>query len=1730
MLPVWGGLGNSNRSFRVILTDLPRGHYCRTSNLLTCDPRYQNISQTDVSNEVNIGKAIMFTPRFNEFGRPYTRISFRAYDALYPEGLDGYVDIDVRAVLDPIQATNTSMRIVEDTPTLVHVPAKSIDPGTLYYFVHRYPSRGLIFYTNESGLPTHLIPSSPATSATLYQWGSKALNWSSQYDVDNWGAIQILGPPSTSSYGDQICAWDPFENDLPPPPGLDYSEWIEIGYDIPVHVTGVEIYENIGAGSVIRILAKKPDGTWDAIWSGDFISDMAPAYHISTPEVCATPYKTDQLRLEINTMATIGVEGFDALMLIGTADLGDGLLYSEEQDLQVVYVPDANAHGENFDSFEVQSIQCSYLRGYRQATPSISTVFISVVPTNDAPVAYPSGIFVAEGESVAVNVSFVDIDTDGSDMYWDLMTLPSGGLISLNSTVPVSATSLPLRISLATANPVTYTPYSGSGCMVQDSLQFRMFDGNLTSANATLTIIVACSCNPGTRRGPNGLCEECEVGYYSEYPNMPVCIPCSSGTFGPQTAMRSCLPCPTGHYTNASASTTCRPCEPGSFQDREHSASCITCSLSSYASQSAASQCDECPQHSFVSRRGATDIGECVCEEGYYSLGPLNQHNYTRCFPCAEGAECHGPTVIALNGYWTPPWNSTHPLRCDEEGVCLGSKGCQSGYTGTMCRVCDHGYGMTTGGCIPCTSQETSQTMVFLAFLIMTLLAGLVVRFQLKSVNPNSDNAAILFKIFMSYVQVTAVASEIALNWPQVVWKALEIQGTATSPIQNIVNFECLGVSIEGTSKFFLYELTMASLPVWGLIGPVLVVSCWRTIHMLLVKRAYNFLKAHSKTFRAYTATQRRGAVTSREVASQLRKGSCELKDISRTTSPRKAAHQTQSRASIPESESCISCESSPRSDEGHCEPRSPSHSVKFRQIRTKAPDSKDSIQSSCEPRSPSHSVKFKSSAPLLGHPDPKDSSEPSREPRSPSHSVKFRHSKTSSLSENEYKDGGHPSSREHRLASHSVKLKSNIPCFLSNGESEESSRPFHKPQSPSHSLKAESNIPFLTDFVTNGTTTSPNSPSHSLRLKSNIKFLNGYETNRSPSHSLKLKSNIKFLNDDSGSSDSYRSTSHEPLSPSHLKKASDSSSGPRIPECNNVMTSDQTPPPPSHLGLVEYTPLTTCPDEFPNISQGQMCNSKPPPHPHPSPHNPSSSSSSLKSTMFAPPLPLNQVTSTSHSFIPKEPESYCPPPELHLSQKDTPLSAPTLHSPRNDDDYSLSHSPPNADLNPFPPTAPLNPLQPHYGIRSSDLLGPRVGIPSLNLLNPPLKEAGVPLLGTAITWSDVYVLSFVVCVFLVHPHVAHAAFEMFRCKNLSDGHSFLRADMSIECGSEQLFKLQTLLGIPMLLFTFTVPLFCVFILWKKSHEVREDFHFRMRYGFIYRGYSRKYYYWEVVVMCRKLLVVGFSVFYSGSVRIEALLLFGLIVVSVGLNAKCMPYDSRLLAYMDLLSVTVFSFTIYIGNFYLAGVDAESNKAMTALLMAFNCTFLAIIAILILKDLISYVKPVVAIVKMIGNCIIELLQTLFLSTVKTVHPTGSEDEDEDENDEEKETDSPPLIHCPVIASPIQIHTQPNSNTIPPLPACDRSSIMCEASSEYKSPLNINLLPSVSSSPLTPAGINLNTNTIIAPPNTRMRIRRSSSFSGFENVALEQNRQTPTPLEFKALGSLARKDFGSLGES
>ena len=224
----------------------------------------------------------------------------------------------------------------------------------------------------------------------------------------------------------------------------------------------------------------------------------------------------------------------------------------------------------------------------------------------------------------------------------------------------------------------------------------------------------------------------------------------------------------------------------------------------------------------------------------------------------------------------------------------------------------------------------------------------------------------------------------------------------------------------------------------------------------------------------------------------------------------------------------------------------------------------------------------------------------------------------------------------------------------------------------------------------------------------------------------------------------------------------------------------------------------------------------------------------------------------------------------------------------------------------------------------------------------------------------DKAILSVIVLIFLLHPNLTKQILLIFTCvplkmKDDATGQMemYLSSDMDIDCSNPMHGKVKMLIGLPaMLLYTFGIPGFGFLILYFRRKHL-SDPRVKLQFGFLYDGYEHEYYYWELWVMIRKVMVIFVSVFLSQiGVASQSLGATAITFFALYMHLRAMPYEDEELDKLEQFSLLTSVFTLYCGLFFFHDeIGYGGRLALIGMIFLANGAFLWMFLKLMLIEL-----------------------------------------------------------------------------------------------------------------------------------------------------------------------------------
>mmetsp|Transcript_4575 Transcript_4575/g.614 ORF Transcript_4575/g.614 Transcript_4575/m.614 type:complete len:147 (-) Transcript_4575:394-834(-) len=133
-------------------------------------------------------------------------------------------------------------------------------------------------------------------------------------------------------------------------------------------------------------------------------------------------------------------------------------------------------------------------------------------------------------------------------------------------------------------------------------------------------------------------------------------------------------------------------------------------------------------------------------------------------------------------------------------------------------------------------------------------------------------------------------------------------------------------------------------------------------------------------------------------------------------------------------------------------------------------------------------------------------------------------------------------------------------------------------------------------------------------------------------------------------------------------------------------------------------------------------------------------------------------------------------------------------------------------------------------------------------------------------------VATIVILLFLAHPNIVKFSFGIFSCEELDSGEWWMVDDLNVKCWDDTHIFFCLAVALPsIVIWGIGIPTVCLFFLYRNKRNLG-GINVRIRFGFLFNGYNDKHYFWEFVILYRKIIITCCSVFLSTiSIPIQAL-------------------------------------------------------------------------------------------------------------------------------------------------------------------------------------------------------------------------------------------------------------------
>ena len=178
-------------------------------------------------------------------------------------------------------------------------------------------------------------------------------------------------------------------------------------------------------------------------------------------------------------------------------------------------------------------------------------------------------------------------------------------------------------------------------------------------------------------------------------------------------------------------------------------------------------------------------------------------------------------------------------------------------------------------------------------------------------------------------------------------------------------------------------------------------------------------------------------------------------------------------------------------------------------------------------------------------------------------------------------------------------------------------------------------------------------------------------------------------------------------------------------------------------------------------------------------------------------------------------------------------------------------------------------------------------------------------------------VATFVMVLFLLHTTITKSAFAVFPCKELKAGEQWLEKDLDQRCWDFSHTRFVETVALPsIVVWVMGLPLVCLLYIHRRRIALHNP-KVQMQYSFLYKGYQRERYFWEFVILYRKIALVMSLVFLASvSAAVQAQTVLLILLISIIFQIYIQPFNIPIMNILETKSILASIVTVYCGLYY----------------------------------------------------------------------------------------------------------------------------------------------------------------------------------------------------------------------
>ncbi|KAJ6229009.1 g protein-coupled receptor-related [Anaeramoeba flamelloides] len=183
--------------------------------------------------------------------------------------------------------------------------------------------------------------------------------------------------------------------------------------------------------------------------------------------------------------------------------------------------------------------------------------------------------------------------------------------------------------------------------------------------------------------------------------------------------------------------------------------------------------------------------------------------------------------------------------------------------------------------------------------------------------------------------------------------------------------------------------------------------------------------------------------------------------------------------------------------------------------------------------------------------------------------------------------------------------------------------------------------------------------------------------------------------------------------------------------------------------------------------------------------------------------------------------------------------------------------------------------------------------------------------------FKNTIINSFIAFLFIMYLPLCLKVLELFDCTHKRDGIYLLDADTTHQCFDRWWYTIVTFGAICGVVYIIGIPVFIAWLIWYHSKKYDDDL-FMQRLGLLCSRYNKQYFFWELIVMARKFLIVVFQIYMTDFPLVQALISALVILIALLLQSECNPYNTKTRNSLEFCLLCITEFILLAGMIFVS--------------------------------------------------------------------------------------------------------------------------------------------------------------------------------------------------------------------